>query len=114
MCSSDLLSATGGFRPGTMLQSVSLALMGLVAAAGWLRGRARAPRRDPLPNVVLPALFALACLALLIFATRQDVPGLGVGIAAAGVAVAIARTGLTFRAVRTLAEHRPSYNRPNL
>ena len=100
------LSATGGFRPGTMLQSVSLALMGLVAAAGWLRGRARAPRRDPLPNVVLPALFALACLALLIFATRQDVPGLGVGIAAAGVAVAIARTGLTFRAVRTLAEHR--------
>jgi diguanylate cyclase (GGDEF)-like protein len=100
------LSATGGFRPGTLLSSVSLALMALVAAAGWLRGRARAPRRDPLPNVVLPALFALACLALLIFATREDVPGVGVGIAAAGVAVAIARTGLTFRAVRTLAEHR--------
>ena len=46
------------------------------------------------------------CLGLLIFATQQDVPGLGVGIAAAGVAVAIARTGLTFRAVRSLAEHR--------
>jgi diguanylate cyclase (GGDEF)-like protein len=100
------LSATGSFRPGTLLQSASLALMGLVASAGWLRGRARTPRRDPLPNVVLPALFALACLALLIFATQEDVPGLGVGIAAAGVAVAIARTGLTFRAVRSLAEHR--------
>jgi diguanylate cyclase len=100
------LSATGSFRPGTLLQSASLALMGLVAAAGWLRGRARTPRRDPLPNVVLPALFALVCLALLIFATQENVPGLGVGIAAAGVAVAIARTGLTFRAVRSLAEHR--------
>jgi diguanylate cyclase len=100
------LSATGSFRPGTPLQSAALALMGLVAAAGWLRGRARTPRRDPLPNVVLPALFALVCLALLIFATQENVPGLGVGIAAAGVAVAIARTGLTFRAVRSLAEHR--------
>ena len=38
------LSATGSFRPGTLLQSASLALMGLVAAAGWLRGRARTPR----------------------------------------------------------------------
>jgi diguanylate cyclase (GGDEF)-like protein len=100
------LSATGGFRPGTLLQSFSLALMGLVAAAGWLRGRPRARRRDPLPNVVLPALFALVCLGLLIYATREHVPGLGVGLAAAGVAVAIARTALTFRAVRSLAEHR--------
>ena len=105
-CAFVYLAATGGFRPGTLLQSGSLALMGLVAAAGWLRGRARAPRRDPLPNVVLPALFALACLGLLIYASREHVPGLGVGIAAAGVAVAIARTALTFRAVRSLAEHR--------
>jgi diguanylate cyclase len=55
---------------------------------------------------VLPGIFALICLALLIFATQTDVPVLGVVLAAAGVAVAIARTGLSFRAVRSLAEHR--------
>ncbi len=80
--------------------------MALVAVAGWLRGRARPTRRDPLPNVVLPALFALVCLGLLIFGTREDVPGLGVGLAAVGVAVAIARTALSFRAIRSLAEIR--------
>jgi diguanylate cyclase (GGDEF)-like protein len=100
------LSASGTFRPGTLLSSASLAVMALVAGAGWLPGRARADRREPLPNVVLPALFALVCLGLLIFGTRKDVPGLGVGLAGAGVAVAIARTGLSFRSVRALAEHR--------
>ena len=55
---------------------------------------------------MIPALFALVCLGLLIFGTREDVPGLGVALAGAGVAVAIARTGLSFRAVRSLAEHR--------
>ena len=99
-------AATGTFRPGTLLSALSLVTMALVAVAGWLRGRARAPRRDPLPNVVIPALFALVCLGLLIFGTREDVPGLGVALAGAGVAVAIARTGLSFRAVRSLAEHR--------
>ena len=54
-------------------------------SAGWVRGRARQPRRDPLPNVVFPALFALVCLALLIFGTREDVPGLGIALAGAGV-----------------------------
>jgi diguanylate cyclase len=100
------LSATGGFRPGTLLSSLALASMALVAAAGWLPGRARATRRDPLPNVVLPALFALVCLGLLILGTRRDLPGIGIGLAAGGVAVAIVRTALSFRAIRSLAEHR--------
>ena len=99
-------TAEGLFRPGTPLQSISLAVMGLVAVAAWIPGPTHADRREPMPNVVLPVIFALICLALLIFATQADVPVLGVVLAAAGVAVAIARTGLSFRAVRSLAEHR--------
>src|SRR4030095_13899479 len=71
-----------------------------------LPGGIRSARREPLPNVVLPGVFALVCLGLLVFATRTDVPGVGVALAGAGVAVAITRTGLSFRAVRALAEHR--------
>ncbi len=57
--------------------------------------------------MVLPAVFALVCLGLLVFATRNGTSRrLGVVLAGAGVAVAIARTGLSFRAVRSLAEHR--------
>jgi diguanylate cyclase len=99
-------SAVGTFHPGTLFNSISLAVMGLVAVAGWLPDRTRAGRREPLPNVVLPGVFALICLGLLVFATRTDVPAVGVLLAGAGVAVAIARTGLSFRAVRSLAEHR--------
>ncbi len=99
-------SAAGTFRPGTLLSSVSLAVMALVAVAGWLPGEARTGRREPLPSVVLPGLFALVCLAMLVFATQRDIPVLGVVLAGTGVALAIARTGLSFRAVRSLAEHR--------
>ena len=99
-------SASGTFRPGTWLSSLSLAVMALVAVAGWLPGGPRAGRREPLPNVVLPVIFALVCLGLLVFATQTRVPTAGVVLAGAGVAVAIARTGLSFRAVRSLAEHR--------
>jgi len=99
-------SATGTFRPGTLLSSGALVAMAVVAAAGWLPDAPRPARREPLPNVVLPALFALVGLGLLVFATRREIPVLGVLLAGAGVAVAIARTGMSFRAVRTLAEHR--------
>jgi len=99
-------SAEGVFRPGTPLSSISLVVMGLVAVAGWLPGHTHTERREPMPNVVLPGIFAFVCLALLIFATQSEVPVLGVVLAAAGVTVAIARTGLSFRAVRSLAEHR--------
>ena len=78
------LSASGTFRPGTLLSSASLAVMALVAVAGWLPERTRTNRRDPLPNVVLPGLFALVCLGLLIFGTRETVPGLGIGLARCG------------------------------
>jgi diguanylate cyclase len=99
-------SAAGTFRPGTLLSSLSLGVMGLVAVAGWLPAPTHAGRREPMPSVVLPGLFALICLGLLVVATQREVPVAGVVLAGAGVAVAIARTGLSFRAVRSLAEHR--------
>jgi diguanylate cyclase (GGDEF)-like protein len=99
-------SATGTFRPGALLSALSLVAIAVVAGAGWLPDDPRPARREPMPNVVLPALFALVCLGLLVYATRREVPVLGVLLAGAGVAVAIARTGMSFHAVRSLAEHR--------
>src|SRR5688500_13786764 len=80
-------AATGTFRPGTLLQSVSLATMAVVAAAGWLPDGVRSGRTDPLPNVVVPGLCALVCLGLLVFATRTEVPVLAVVLAGSGIAV---------------------------
>jgi diguanylate cyclase (GGDEF)-like protein len=99
-------AATGTFRPGTLLSSGSLAVMALVASAVWLPRASRGGPKDPLPDVLLPGFFALVCLGLLVFATQREVPVLGVALAGAGVAAALARTGLSFRAVRSLAEHR--------
>jgi hypothetical protein len=99
-------SAAGTFRPGTFLSSAALLVMALVAVAGWLPAQAGPLRREPLPNVVLPGFFALTCLGLLVYASRMPIPVAGVALAGAGVAVAIARTGLSFHALRSLAEHR--------
>jgi diguanylate cyclase (GGDEF)-like protein len=99
-------SALGIFRPGTPLSSVSLVVMALVALSSWVPGHDQVGRREPLPDIVLPGLFALLCLGLLAFASRHPVPLVGVTLAALGVAVALARTALSFRALRSLAEHR--------
>jgi predicted signal transduction protein with EAL and GGDEF domain len=100
-------AAVGSFRPGTLLSSGSLALMALVPLAGLLPAEpADGHRRESLPDVLLPALFALVCLGVLVVAARTDVPLLGVVFAGCGVGLAITRTALSFRAVRSLAEHR--------
>ncbi len=99
-------TAADSFRPGTLLSSFSLLVMAVTAVAAWLPDAATVGRRDPVPDVVLPALFAVLCLGLLLYATRRPVPVAGVALAGAGVAAAIARTALSFRAVRALAEHR--------
>jgi diguanylate cyclase (GGDEF)-like protein len=99
-------SAAGTFRPGTPLSSASLVAMTVVAAAAWLPDDSRAARREPLPGVALSLLFAAVCLGLLVVASRRELPALAVALAGAGVATAIARTGLSFRTVRAVAEHR--------
>ena len=99
-------ASAGTFRPGTVLSSASLAVMAVIVTAVWLPRPRRNGSREPLPDVLLPGFFALVCLGLLVFATQREVPVLGVALAGAGVLVALARTGLSFRAVRLIAEHR--------
>jgi diguanylate cyclase (GGDEF)-like protein len=100
-------AAAGTFRPGTVLSSGALALMALTAAAAWLPGEPAGDlRRRTVPDVVLPAVSSLVCLGVLVVAARTHVPFLGVAFAGAGMAAATARTVLSFRAVRELAEHR--------
>jgi diguanylate cyclase (GGDEF)-like protein len=99
-------SAAGTFRPGTLLSSAALGAMVLVAAAAWLPGDARAGRREPLPSVAVSGLFATVCLGILLVASRRQLPALAIVFAGMGVAAAIARTGLSFRVVRAVAEHR--------
>src|SRR5919112_936684 len=100
-------SVNGTFRPGTLLSALSLSATCVLAWAGWLPEHARGPRRGgDLPDVVVPALYGLACLTLLVYASVRSVPALSVALTAAGATVAIARTALAFRTVRSVAEHR--------
>jgi diguanylate cyclase (GGDEF)-like protein len=100
-------AAVGVFRPGTLLSSGALALMAVVAVAGWLPGDpGEGDRRESLPDVLIPGVFSLLCLGVLVVAARTEVPLPAVLFAGAGVVAALLRTGLSFRAVRDLAEHR--------
>ena len=97
----------GTFHPGTLLSPLTLATNGLIAISGWLPLR-REPlrRRDQLPGLVLPGLFALVCLGLLICSTIRAVPTLSVVFASAGVLLAIARMALARRTIRSIALQR--------
>jgi diguanylate cyclase (GGDEF)-like protein len=97
----------GTFRPGTPLSALSLIATGVIACAPWLPAtHSTATTRDSVPGLLLPGAFALACLGLLLYATQRTVPLLSVLLAGLGVAVAITRTGLSFRVARSVAEHK--------
>ena len=90
--------ARNEYRPGTQLAALSLVATALIAYAAWARATpprwAGSPR---LTRLVVPSVFALACLAVLVYATRVHV-ALGVVIVAAG--------GLVLASVRTLVTYR--------
>jgi diguanylate cyclase len=100
-------SVQGEFRPGTALSALSLGATAVMAAAGWLPDERRegSPRQD-LPGILVPACFALACLALVVYATAHPVPWFSVALATAGAAVAVGRTALSFHTLRAVAQHR--------
>lgn len=56
--------------------------------------------------LVVPSLFSLLSLGMLMYAGARPLPGAAIGLAGASVVVALARTGLTFREVRSLADAR--------
>jgi diguanylate cyclase len=99
-------SALGTYRPGTPVAALSMLATATIAAAAWLPGRRAFSRPNELPGVVLPGLFAIACLALLVYAGVRAVPPLSVVLTGIGACVAIARTVLSFRALRSLAQQR--------
>ena len=96
----------GTFHPGTLLSPFTLATNALIAFAAWLPDRARPGDAQLLHSLVWPGLFTTTCLGLLLYASEQPVPGLGVALAGLGIAVATVRTALAFRTARRLAEVR--------
>jgi diguanylate cyclase len=98
-------STVGNYRPGTPLAALSLIATATIAVAAWFPARGFTGRNE-LPGVVVPGLFALACLGLLVYAGVRDVPPLSVVLAGIGACVAVVRTVLSFRTLRSLAQHR--------
>ena len=94
----------GTFHPGTLLSPFTLATNALIAFAAWLPDRSWSPGAQLLRSLLWPGLFTTTCLGLLIYASEEPVPVLGVALAGLGIAVAIVRTALAFR-------HRPPARR---
>ena len=90
----------GTFRPGTSLSALSATATATIALASWTPGGRHAEQTRHLPGLVLPAVFALTCLAVLVVASLDEIPGAAVLLATTGLLAAIARTALTFREVR--------------
>lgn len=100
-------AVAGTFRPGTPLSALSLVATALIAAAGWLPERSgQVDRWEAIPSLVMPGLFGFACVGLFVYATTHRVPAASVALASAGLAVALVRTGLAFRALGHVAERR--------
>jgi len=96
----------GTFHPGTPLSSLTVVGNAVIGSAGFLPDEdTMHARHATLPDLVLPGLFSFVCLAVLVLASTVDVPQASVYLASAGIAVAIVRTGITFRTVRLAAQH---------
>jgi signal transduction histidine kinase len=100
--------AAGTYEPGTLLASLSLIATSAIAWAGCVRPGSPVPDRSPrpasLPGLVVPAVFGLACVGLLIYASYNEVPAASVYLAAAGLVVGFLRAALTFRDQQALSD----------
>jgi PAS domain S-box-containing protein len=88
--------AAGTFRPGGFLSALSVAATALIALSAWL-GEADRERRPPegAVGMVLPAVLALVCVAVLLYDGARPAPFAGTALAAAGVGVALVRGYVT-------------------
>ncbi|MBM2822162.1 MAG: diguanylate cyclase/phosphodiesterase [Thermoleophilia bacterium] len=99
--------AAGTYEVGTVLDSLWLIGIALLAFSSLLEPRSGAMWRYEGWSVVLvPAIFAVAALGLLAYASLTSVPVAAPLLAVAAVLVAFVRAGLTFRDVRLLADAR--------
>jgi diguanylate cyclase len=104
------LTVTSGLLTGgwfSTLSALSLGASALLALAAWAPDRPLdEPSSDVLPRLVAPVTASLICLGVLVVASTAALPSIAVGAATAGLVAAIARTAVTFRLVRSAAEHR--------
>ena len=99
--------ATGTYTVGTLVDVFWPAAMVLMGLAAWQRPAERqAVRLEGWPVLVMPLLFTLLSLGVLFRASLVPTPLAATCLALAAVLAALARTGLTFREVRALAESR--------
>jgi diguanylate cyclase len=104
------LTVTSGLTSGgwlSTLSSLSLGASALLAMAAWAPDRPFGePSSEVLPRLVAPVTASFICLGVLVAASAAALPITAVGAATAGMVAAIARTAVTFRLVRSAAEHR--------
>ncbi len=100
------VAATGGLAPGGSLQALSAIATGVMAVAGLVPGR-ETRRQDgtPLPRLLLPTVFALVALSVLIYGQFVVLPGLSVWLAVGALVIAIVRTHVSHRMLRSAATH---------
>jgi diguanylate cyclase len=98
--------ATGTYDEGSLQHSTYSLAFGLLALAAWQPQRRATVRLEGWVVLLVPALFTLAALGLLVYDHAGDVDGAGILLAAATILLALARTALTFREVRALADSR--------
>ena len=97
-----------GYTTGGWVDVTWLAGVALMAVASWGRSSERPPgRMDGWGLLAVPLLFAATSVALLLASSLSDQPdALVVWLATATICFALARTALTFRELRHLAEAR--------
>ena len=102
-------AAAGTYRIGSWLDVTWVFGIALLAPAAWARSAERAPRKmGDWALLAVPLLFATTSLVLLVVAGLSDGPDhrLVVWLAGATICLALARTTLTLREVRSLGEAR--------
>ena len=99
--------AADTYSAGTVLDSLWVIALVIMALASWQRlERPRDVDPGHLGVLVPPFFFSLGALALLVYSGLDQVPPVGVALAAAAVLVAMARTVLTVREIRGFHEAR--------
>jgi len=102
-----LQSAAGTFRFGTPLDAAYTAGPVCVALAAWRRpARVGVRSTDQRVVMIVPGLATLLALAVLVAASRTEVPTAAVDVAAASAVLALVRTALFLRQDQLLEESR--------
>jgi diguanylate cyclase (GGDEF)-like protein len=99
--------ATGTYQAGTWLDALLVVAQALVGLAAWQPPPSdRTVRLEGWAVLAVPSLFAHSSIGVLVLAHFQPISTLAVMLATGTLLAVVARTALTFREVRLLAESR--------